>query len=71
MAPREADAASVAATFEGLVGPRVDEMYRAAAAMVGEADARDVRVDLAFGPAGDAVTGARARGPVLRAWRCR
>jgi hypothetical protein len=42
MAPREADAASVAATFEGLVGPWVDEMYRAAAAMVGEADARDV-----------------------------
>ena len=42
MAPREADAASVAATFEGLVGPWVDEMYRAAAAIVGEADARDV-----------------------------
>lgn len=42
MAPHEADAASVAATFEVLVRPWVDEMYRAAAAMVGEADARDV-----------------------------
>ena len=42
MAPHEADAASVAATFEVLVRPWVDEMYRAAAAIVGEADARDV-----------------------------
>jgi RNA polymerase sigma-70 factor (ECF subfamily) len=42
MTPREADAAGVAATFERLVGPWVDEMYRAAAAMVGEADAGDV-----------------------------
>ena len=48
MAPREADAASVAATFEGLVGPWVDEMYRAAAAMVGEADARDVTQEALF-----------------------
>ena len=42
MAPREADAASVAASFEALVGPWVNEMYRAAAAIVGEPDARDV-----------------------------
>ena len=42
MAPRDADAPAVGATFEGLVGPWVDEMYRAAAAIVGEADARDV-----------------------------
>ena len=42
MAPRDADGPTVAATFEGLVGPWVDEMYRAAAAIVGEADARDV-----------------------------
>lgn len=42
MAPRGDDAASRAATFERLVGPWVDEMYRAAAAIVGEADARDV-----------------------------
>ena len=45
MAPREADAASVAASFEALVGPWVNEMYRAAAAIVGEADARDVTQD--------------------------
>jgi RNA polymerase sigma-70 factor (ECF subfamily) len=42
MPPRDADAPSVANTFEELVGPWVDEMYRAAAAIVGEADARDV-----------------------------
>ena len=42
MAPRDDDAAGVAATFEDLVGPWVNEMYRAAAAIVGEADARDV-----------------------------
>ena len=42
MAPRDGDAPSVAATFEALVGPWVNEMYRAAAAIVGEADARDV-----------------------------
>lgn len=40
--PRDADAPTVAPTFEGLVAPWVDEMYRAAAAIVGEADARDV-----------------------------
>lgn len=40
--PRDADAPSVTPTFEGLVAPWVDEMYRAAAAIVGEADARDV-----------------------------
>lgn len=45
MAPRVADAADVAATFEALVGPWVDEMYRAAAAIVGEGDARDVTQD--------------------------
>jgi RNA polymerase sigma-70 factor, ECF subfamily len=42
MASRDADTPSVAQTFEGLVGPWEDEMYRAAAAIVGEADARDV-----------------------------
>lgn len=42
MVPRDADAPTVAASFEALVGPWVDEMYRAAAAIVGEADARDV-----------------------------
>lgn len=42
MAPRDADAPTVAASFEALVGPWVDEMYRVAAAIVGEADARDV-----------------------------
>ena len=45
MAPRDADATSAAASFEALVGPWVDEMYRAAAAIVGEADARDVTQD--------------------------
>lgn len=45
LAPRQADAADVAATFEALVGPWVDEMYRAAAAIVGEGDARDVTQD--------------------------
>ncbi len=45
MAHRVADAADVAATFEALVGPWVDEMYRAAAAIVGEGDARDVTQD--------------------------
>jgi RNA polymerase sigma-70 factor (ECF subfamily) len=45
VAPRQADAADVAATFEALVGPWVDEMYRAAAAIVGEGDARDVTQD--------------------------
>jgi RNA polymerase sigma-70 factor (ECF subfamily) len=39
------DAAEVAATFEALVGPWVNEMYRAAAAIVGEVDARDVTQD--------------------------
>lgn len=42
MAPHDADAADLAASFEALVGPWVDEMYRAAAAIVGETDARDV-----------------------------
>ena len=42
MGPREDGDAGVAANFEALVGPWVDEMYRAAAAIVGEADARDV-----------------------------
>lgn len=42
MAPRDADAPTVVASFEALVGPLVDEMYRAAAAIVGETDARDV-----------------------------
>ncbi|MEW6223168.1 MAG: RNA polymerase sigma factor [Chloroflexota bacterium] len=42
MVPRDADAPTVGASFEALVGPWVDEMYRAAAAIVGEADARDV-----------------------------
>ena len=42
MVPRDADAPTVGASFEALVGPCVDEMYRAAAAIVGEADARDV-----------------------------
>jgi RNA polymerase sigma factor (sigma-70 family) len=41
MTPRE-DAATEAATFDRLVGPWANEMYRAAAAIVGEADARDV-----------------------------
>lgn len=45
MAPRDADTPSVAQTFEALVGPWVDELYRAAAAIVGEADARDVTQD--------------------------
>ena len=45
MAPRDDDAATVAATFEALVGPWVNEMYRAAAAIVGQADARDVTQD--------------------------
>jgi RNA polymerase sigma-70 factor (ECF subfamily) len=42
MAPRDAEPPNVAQAFEGLVGPWADEMYRAAAAIVGEADARDV-----------------------------
>lgn len=45
VAPRRADAVDQAATFEALVGPWVDEMYRAAAAIVGESDARDVTQD--------------------------
>ncbi|MEO8208672.1 MAG: RNA polymerase sigma factor [Chloroflexota bacterium] len=45
MAPRDADASTMAASFEALVGPWVDEMYRAAAAIVGETDARDVTQD--------------------------
>lgn len=45
MAPREADAALSATSFETLVGPWVDEMYRAAAAIVGESEARDVTQD--------------------------
>lgn len=66
MAPPEADDAGVAATFEGLVGPWVDEMYRAAAAMVGEADARDVTQEALL----DAWRGfARFRDPErVRAW---
>ncbi len=66
MAPREADAARVAATFEGLVGPWADEMYRAAAAIVGEADARDVTQEALL----DAWRGfARIRDPErVRAW---
>jgi RNA polymerase sigma-70 factor, ECF subfamily len=40
--PTGADADTVASSFEALVGPWVDEMYRVAAAIVGEADARDV-----------------------------
>ena len=42
MAPRDDDAPTMAASYEALVGPWVDEMYRAAAAIVGETDARDV-----------------------------
>jgi RNA polymerase sigma-70 factor (ECF subfamily) len=42
MAPRDADTPSPAQTFETLVGPWAAEMYRAAAAIVGEAEARDV-----------------------------
>jgi RNA polymerase sigma-70 factor (ECF subfamily) len=45
VAHREADAASRAATFEALVGPWVNEIYRVAAAIVGERDARDVTQD--------------------------
>lgn len=45
MVDRLASPAEPAATFELLVGPWVDEMYRAAAAIVGEADARDVTQD--------------------------
>lgn len=45
MAPRDADVPSVELAFETLVGPLVEEMYRAAAAIVGEADARDVTQD--------------------------
>jgi RNA polymerase sigma-70 factor (ECF subfamily) len=41
VAHRLADAGAAAA-FEALVGPWVEEMYRAAAAIVGEDDARDV-----------------------------
>jgi RNA polymerase sigma-70 factor (ECF subfamily) len=44
-AHRRTDAAELAATFDALVGPWVDEMYRAAAAIVGESDARDVTQD--------------------------
>jgi RNA polymerase sigma-70 factor (ECF subfamily) len=42
---RRADAAGRAATFEALVGPWIDEMYRMAAAIVGEGEARDVTQD--------------------------
>jgi len=42
MPPRDSDATVAAQTFQRLVGPWVEEMYRAAAAIVGEADARDV-----------------------------
>jgi RNA polymerase sigma-70 factor, ECF subfamily len=45
VAHRGVDAADGAASFEALVGPWVDEMYRAAAAIVGESDARDVTQD--------------------------
>jgi RNA polymerase sigma-70 factor (ECF subfamily) len=48
MSPRNAETPSAAQTFEGLVGPWVDEMYRAAAAIVGEADARDVTQEALF-----------------------
>jgi RNA polymerase sigma-70 factor, ECF subfamily len=48
MPPRDAGAPSVAQTFDGLVGPWVDEMFRAAAAIVGEADARDVTQESLF-----------------------
>jgi RNA polymerase sigma-70 factor, ECF subfamily len=40
--PTDADAPTDASTFEALIGPWVNEMYRAAAAIVGAADARDV-----------------------------
>ena len=64
--PRDADAPSVAPTFEGLVAPLVDEMYRAAAAIVGEADARDVTQEALL----DAWRGfARLRDPeLIRPW---
>lgn len=42
MAPPDADAPTVPASFEALVGPWLGEMYRVAAAIVGEAEARDV-----------------------------
>jgi RNA polymerase sigma-70 factor (ECF subfamily) len=45
VAHRKADAAQMAATFEALVGPWVNEMYRVAAAIVGETDAQEVTQD--------------------------
>lgn len=42
MPPHDVEAAHLTQAFDGLVGPWVNEMYRAAAAIVGEADARDV-----------------------------
>ena len=64
--PRDADDPSAAPTFEGVVAPWVDEMYRAAAAIVGEADARDVTQDALL----DAWRGfARLRDPArVRPW---
>ena len=53
MAHRGVDAADGAASFEALVGPWVDEMYRAAAAIVGETDARDVTQDIDLRPLDD------------------
>ena len=57
MAPREADAALSATSFEMLVGPWVDEMYRAAAAIVGESEARDVTQDALLDARGAASVG--------------
>lgn len=45
MGHRMADAADGPTTFEALVGPWEDEMYRVAAAIVGVDDARDVTQD--------------------------
>lgn len=42
MPPRDADTRVVDQAFEALVAPWLNEMYRAAAAIVGEAEARDV-----------------------------
>lgn len=66
MSPHEGNAAGVAVSFEALVGPWVDEMYRAAAAIVGESDARDVTQEALL----DAWRGyARFRDPErVRAW---
>jgi RNA polymerase sigma-70 factor (ECF subfamily) len=45
VAQRRTEAADRAAAFEALVGPWLNEMYRVAAAVVGERDARDVTQD--------------------------